>query len=166
MIKSKSPPDTIRGDTPQQDTPTITTPQEQPQQNKNPSSGRHSTSGRGRGKITRNSQANLTHNQTKVVTTNTSTNISSAHTNALEVHEKTINRKPPPINNVQQPNMTSLRQAFNQSLKYSFRIAIRVFPNDKETEHFTQINIVQIVLQAVQAGEPDTKLILPSDTTI
>jgi hypothetical protein len=52
-----------------------------------------------------------------------------------------------------------------QSFRYTFKITIRDYPNEKETESYTRINIVQIVLQALRAGDTDTKLILPPDTT-
>jgi hypothetical protein len=61
--------------------------------------------------------------------------------------------------------MSSLRRAVHQSLKYKFKIYIRAFPNEKESEQFSRLNIVQTVLTALQSGEQETKLIMPPNTT-
>jgi hypothetical protein len=135
----------------------------------------HPTAGRGGGKITRNSHTNLSEALRTVATSkpvlenpnqSDEMELDDPHTPKSPPNTTTgnTNPKPPPNTNTEHQTQTSLRRAVNQPLKYSYQIYIRAFPNEKETEHYTRINIINIVLTALQTAEPDTKIVIPSNT--
>jgi hypothetical protein len=49
--------------------------------------------------------------------------------------------------------------------QHNYRMLIKAFPNEKETETFTRLHVIQIVRQALQACNPDTCLLLPADNS-
>jgi hypothetical protein len=160
-----------------------------------PTTRNNMTAGRGGGKVTRDSQTNLTNALTTIATTNASPLPPTAQTEEMEIDEpnpgkptptqgkppSTTGKPPPPHTGTPPPhngtpsphngtppsggNTSSLRRAANQPLKYEYKIYVRAYPNEKVTEPFTRINIIQIVLLAFQAGETNTKIVLPADDT-
>jgi hypothetical protein len=55
------------------------------------------------------------------------------------------------------------RRTNNKILKYTYQIMIKAFPNEKEKQTFTKLNVLDIVLKAFQASDQETSIIIPQD---
>jgi hypothetical protein len=47
--------------------------------------------------------------------------------------------------------------------QHTYRILVKAFSNDKDTQNFTRLKILDIVLKALQKGDPVTGLVVPCD---
>jgi hypothetical protein len=136
------------------ESPKASTSQQRPTTKKQPAFDQKKQAGRGGGKIVRDSQANLTNSLTALATTKQTppTNTPTNNNVNMELDDPDPTPKPPPQPPTPPPNSSSLRRAVNQPLKYTYQIYIRAFPNGKDSDDYTRLNIINIVLSALQAG--------------